>query len=140
VKSKGKDRVEKTFNKAVEQIPVVNVLYKPVVQVLEMFRRDDREEMQGMGVVFCTFGARHGAGFLGLLVSPEIYRLAAEDCHVVYVPTSPVPMSGGVVFVPVRAVHRVEMDVDDLMQIYLSIGVMAPKVIPQQYTVSKVAE
>ena len=53
--------------------------------------------------------------------------------QVVYLPTSPVPMSGGIIFAPVESVHKVDMKVDDLMQIYFSIGVMSPKVIPQKY-------
>ena len=35
-----------------------------------------------------------------------------------------------------NSVHRVDMQVDDLMKIYFSIGVMSSKVIPGQYMVS----
>jgi uncharacterized membrane protein len=45
-------------------------------------------------------------------------------------------MSGGVVFAAADSVHRVDMQVDDLMKIYFSIGVMSSKVIPDQYVVS----
>ena len=33
LKSVGKERIENTFNAAVERIPLVNVLYRPVAQV-----------------------------------------------------------------------------------------------------------
>ena len=52
-----------------------------------------------------------------------------------YVPTSPLPMSGAVVFAAADSVHRVDMQVDDLMKICLSIGVMSSKVIRDQYVV-----
>ena len=136
VKSKGRNTVEQALNAAVERIPLVNVLYKPVVQVVEMFKRDEEDEMKRMKVVYCAFGRERGGGFLGLLVSPDVYRFGGQEYHVVYVPTSPVPMSGGVVFVPTDAVQKVDMQVEDLMQIYFSIGVMSAKVIPEQYVAS----
>ena len=76
-----------------------------------------------------------GAGFLGLLVSDQVYRFNGQACQIVYVPTSPLPMSGAVVFAAADSVHRVDMQVDDLMKICFSIGGMSSKVIPHQYVV-----
>jgi uncharacterized membrane protein len=131
----GKKRIEKTFNAAVERIPLVSVLYRPVVQVVDMLQRDPADKLQGMSVVYCAFGGEGGAGFLGLLVSDHVYRFNGQACQIVYVPTSPVPMSGAVVFAAAESVRRVDMQVDDLMKICLSIGVMSSQVIPDQYVV-----
>jgi uncharacterized membrane protein len=100
-----------------------------------MVQRDPADKLQGMSVVYCAFGREGGAGFLGLLVSDRVYRFNGQACQIVYVPTSPVPMSGAVVFAAADSVHRVDMQVDELMKIYLSIGVMSSKVIPDQYVV-----
>jgi uncharacterized membrane protein len=135
LKSVGKKRIEKAFSGAVERIPLVNVLYRPVAQVVDLLQRKPTDTMQGMSVVYCAFGGEGGAGFLGLLVSDEFYRFNGQRCQIVYVPTSPVPMSGAVVFAAAGSVHRVDMQVDDLMKICLSIGVMSSKVIPDQYVV-----
>jgi len=131
--SLGRNEVEKRFHSLVEQIPIVNILYKPVVQVVDMLKGDGQDEMKGMHVVYCSFGAEGGAGFLGLLVSDDVYRFGDREYKIVYIPTSPVPMSGGIIFAPAASVHKVEMHVDDLMQIYFSIGVMSSKVIPEKY-------
>jgi uncharacterized membrane protein len=135
LKSVGKKRIEKTFHAAMERIPLVNVLYRPVAQVVEMLQRDPTDKLQGMNVVYCAFGREGGAGFLGLLVSDQVYRFNGQACQIVYVPTSPLPMSGAVVFAAADSVHRVDMQVDDLMKICFSIGVMSSKVIPHQYAV-----
>ena len=135
LKSVGKKRIEKTFHAAMERIPLVNVLYRPVAQVVDMLQRDPSDKLQGMNVVYCAFGHEGGAGFLGLLVSDQIYRFNGQACHIVYVPTSPVPMSGAVVFAAADSVQQVDMQVDDLMKIYFSIGVLSSKVIPDQYVV-----
>lgn len=131
--SMGRSEVEKTFHSMVEQIPIVNTLYKPVVQVVDMLKGEGQDEMKGMHVVYCSFGSEGGAGFLGLLVSDDVYRFGDRDYQIVYIPTSPVPMSGGIIFAPVASIHKVDMHVDALMQIYFSIGVMSPNVIPEKY-------
>jgi uncharacterized membrane protein len=135
LKSVGKKRIEKAFAGAVERIPLVNVLYRPVAQVIDLLQRERTDTIQGMSVVYCAFGGEGGAGFLGLLVSDQLYRFNGRACHIVYVPTSPLPLSGVVVFAAADSVHRVDMQVDGLMKIYLSIGVMSSKVIPDQYVV-----
>ena len=94
--------------------------------------------MQNMAVVFCTFGAQQGAGFLALRASSKVFRFRDQDCFIVYIPTSPIPMSGGIIFVPCDAVSEVEMSFDELMQIYLSLGVVAGSVVPERYTASGV--
>ena len=88
-----------------------------------------------MNVVYCAFGGEAGAGFLGLLTSDQVYRFNGQACQIVYVPTSPLPMSGLVVFAAADSVQHVDMKVDDLMKICFSIGVMSSKVIPNQYVV-----
>jgi len=135
LKSVGKQRLEMTFHAAMERVPLVNVLYRPIAQVVEMLQGDSADKMQGMKVVYCAFGGEGGAGFLGLLVSDHVYRFNGQVCQVVYVPTSPLPMSGAVIFAAADSVHRVHMQVDELMKICFSIGVMSSKVIPAQYVV-----
>ena len=136
VKSVGKNTVAKAFHAVVERVPLVNILYKPVAQVVDMLKQDGKDEVKGMNVVYCAFGGDGGAGVLGLLVSNHVYRFAGREYQIVYIPTSPVPMSGGILFAPVKTVHPVDMTVDDLMQIYFSIGVMSSKIIPEKYDVS----
>jgi uncharacterized membrane protein len=132
----GKKRFETAFNAAMERIPLVNVLYKPVSQVVDLVQRRPTDSVEGMSVVYCSFGREGCGGFLGLLVSDRVYRFNGQACQLVYVPTSPLPMSGVTVFAAVDSVHRVDMQVDDLMKIALSIGVMSSSVIPDRYVVA----
>jgi uncharacterized membrane protein len=135
LKSAGKKRIEKAFSGVVERIPLVNILYRPVAQVVDLLQREPTDAIQGMSVVYCALGGEKGAGFLGLLVSDRVYRFNGQACQVVYVPTSPLPLSGALVFAAADSVQRVDMQVDDVMKIYLSIGVMSSKVIPDEYVV-----
>lgn len=133
VKSAARYRVESFLHETLNQVPVVSSIYGPVSQVVSMLKRDEESDMKAMSVVYCEFGMQHGGGFLAFLSSEKIYRFGGVDSYIVYIPTSPVPMSGGIVFVPVKAVTKVDMEVEHLMQIYLSLGVMSEAVVPDQY-------
>jgi uncharacterized membrane protein len=135
VKTTAKHRAENLMTTVMERVPILKSIYGPVAQVVGMMKGSDESQMKSMSVVYCGFGAEHGGGFLALLAGPEIYRFTEQECHLVYIPTSPVPMSGGIVFVPKDQIQEVDMDLDQLMQIYFSLGVMATKTVPQQYRV-----
>jgi len=136
VKSAARYGIKEGLDATINRIPLMSTIYGPVSQVVDMVKKDDRDEMKAMRVVYCDFGKEHGGGFLGLQASENVFRFGDQDCRLVYIPTSPLPMSGGLVFVPAKAVRSVEMEVDDLMQIYLSLGVLSSKVVPERYNAS----
>ncbi len=126
-------RWEQAINGVMQRIPIIRSVYGPVAQVVSLVSRTDANEMKSMQVVYIEFGEGEAAGMLGLLASPHPFRFRRQVCFVVYIPTSPVPMSGGIVFVPVERCHPVAMSVEQLMQIYFSLGVMAEKAVPETY-------
>jgi uncharacterized membrane protein len=133
VRATARFKFQQLFDSLINHIPIVRSFYGPLAQVVELFKKRDPQEMRNMSVVFCTFGDHQGGGFLGLRASPKVFHFRDRSCFIIYIPTSPVPMSGGIVFVPTDAVQEVEMEFDDLVQIYLSLGVVAGSVVPEQY-------
>ena len=134
-----RQRLENAVHGTVNRLPIISSIYKPVSQVVGMLKGDENQDIRNMKVIFCTFGVTEGGGFLALQASPEVYRFAEQECFAIYIPTSPVPMSGGIVFVPTKSVHAVEMTVDDLMKIYFSAGVLSSQVIGDAHRVAKSA-
>lgn len=133
VKSTAKYKLAKAFDTVIKRIPIIKSIYKPVSQVVEMLRQDDQSEIQRMRVVYCRLGQDYGGGFLGLRASENLYRFGSRECYVVYIPTAPVPMSGGILFIPVDDVLPIDMEVEDLIQICVSLGVMTSNVVPAKY-------
>lgn len=133
VKATAKGKVEEAVHDTIEGIPIVSAIYKPVAQVVGMLKSDEKSEMKGMRVVLCSFGETKGGGFLGLLASPEMFHMFGQDCRLIYIPTSPVPMSGGLIFVPDKAVEPVDMSIDNVMKMYFSLGVLSSQVVPDEY-------
>ncbi|GMV79357.1 MAG: hypothetical protein AMXMBFR7_05410 [Planctomycetota bacterium] len=123
--------LEAIFNGLLNRIPIFRSIYKPVSQVVGLMKGSGEQDLAKMSVCTCTFGAGGSAGFLGLLANRETYRMGGQEMLLVYVPTSPVPMSGGLIFAPKDSVQIIpEMSVDDLMKVYLSLGVLTPQVMP----------
>lgn len=60
LKSVGKKRIERAFHATMERIPLVNVLYGPVVRGVDMLQRDPTDKLQGTKVVYCAFGGEGG--------------------------------------------------------------------------------
>jgi uncharacterized membrane protein len=130
VKSKTQHRMDEWFRVLVDRIPLVKSIYGTAAQVVGMLKRDDANQLQGLSVVYCAFGDPAGAGFLALLATPETFIFGGREFRMVYIPTAPIPMSGAVICVPSTSVTPMDMTVDSLMQVYFSMGIMAPQAVP----------
>jgi uncharacterized membrane protein len=127
VRTQAKQQLNRGIDRLVERLPVVRSIYKPVAQVVRLFASDEGKDFQGMSVVACRFGGSNGPDLLGLMTSPKTFVVAGERRHLVYLPTSPLPMSGGLVLIPAeKLVPMPEISVDELMQIFFSLGVVTP--------------
>ena len=112
------------------RIPLIRAVYKPVSQMVKLLAGDGEDKMKGMRVVACRIGGPGGVDVLGLVTTPQTYDVGGCVRQLVYLPTSPVPMSGGLLLVPADTLIAMpDISVDELMQIYLSLGVVMPEAI-----------
>ena len=130
VEAGAKNLVQRLMDLAMQRIPIIGSIYGTSKQLVTLFEKKDPEKIQGMKAVFCFFGEKTGAGLLALLVSPERYSINGRNFHIVIVPTAPVPVGGGLFFVPVEMVQPTDVSVEGLMSIYVSMGVSAPQFLP----------
>lgn len=130
-KSMARNRITGAFRAAINHIPVVKGIYSTSSQLIGMLRKDQGSDLEGMSVVFCSFGDQPGGGFLALMPSPDVYRFEGQEYRVVYVPCSPLPMSGGIIFVPVEKVTKIDMSPEQMMRIYFSLGILTSQVLPK---------
>jgi len=134
----GRERMGDLLQRAVSHIPLLGSVYNSAAQVVRLVGQQKADHLETARVVFCYFGNEgSGVGILGLQVSEQTFQMNGSECVIVYVPTSPLPMSGGIIFAPKETVFPVEMSVDALMQIYLSIGVLAGSVVPDRYRLGR---
>ncbi|HMP01020.1 MAG TPA: DUF502 domain-containing protein [Gemmatales bacterium] len=122
--------IQPLLGKLFKHIPVLGPLYGTAEQVVDMLQPQEQGDLKKMKAVFVRFGGESGCGFLALLVSSEPRRINNQDYLIVIVPTAPVPVGGGLLFVPATAVEDAQLSVDALMSIYVSMGVSAGQFLP----------
>jgi uncharacterized membrane protein len=135
VKTRAKSIIQNYIDRLFSRVPLIRSIYSPVSRVVRLATERGQGapgDLSSMSVVSCRFGAgEYGVDVLALLASQHIYNIAGERRRLVYLPTAPIPMSGGLVLVPELAITAVpEMKVDDLLKIYMSLGALAPEVMP----------
>jgi uncharacterized membrane protein len=115
----------------VRRIPVVGSIYDIADRFVTMFDKKDDPALKSMTPVWCCFGGEGGTAVLALLPSPEPVRIDAHLYLGILIPSAPVPVGGGLLFVPVGWVKHADFGVDGLTSIYVSMGVAAPSVLAQ---------
>jgi uncharacterized membrane protein len=144
IRSQARRSMEGAFDSFMTSVPLFRSVYKPVARIVRMASSEHTaDELAAMSVVMCDLGGAGGENLpagagvmksLALLTSPESYIFAGQRRKLVYFPTSPVPMTGYLLFLPEDAVTAVPgMQVAQLMKVYISLGALAPENIPGRF-------
>lgn len=80
-----------------------------------------------MSPVWCFFGGDKGAAVLALLASTKPVIIGKEEYMGILVPSAPVPVGGALIYVPASWIKPAEGGVENLMNVYVSMGVTPPK-------------
>jgi len=116
--------LEALLNGIVQRIPVVRGVYDLVQRFVGLLGpQRDADGLRSMSPVWLHFGGAGGAAVLGLLSTPEPVRLGDADYLAVLVPTAPVPVGGGLLYVPAAWVTPAEVGIEGLTSIYVSMGI-----------------
>lgn len=107
----------------VHRIPLARGIYGVVKKFVDLLAQRDEEGMRSMRPVWLHFGGVGGAAVLGLLSTPEPVRMGELDYLAVLVPTAPVPVGGGLLYVPAGWVTPAEVGLEGLTSIYVSMGI-----------------
>ena len=112
----------------VMQIPFIRGIYSGTRQFLETFSGDSTKAFRK--VVLFEY-PREGLWTMGLLTGDargEVAERTPQDMVSVFVPTTPNPTSGWLIFVPVDSVQELDMSVDEAFKMIISGGVLTPGV------------
>ncbi|MCD6732060.1 MAG: DUF502 domain-containing protein [Burkholderiaceae bacterium] len=112
-----------TTDAVMMRIPVVRNVYEMANRFVGLLARRDPQGMGSMSPVWLHFGGVGGAAVLGLLSTPEPVRVGELDYLAVLVPTAPVPVGGGLIYVPSDWVQAADVGIDGLTSIYVSMGI-----------------
>lgn len=114
------------FERLINQLPLVRNLYSSVKQVTDFVLSE--REIEFTRVVAIEY-PRVGIWSLGFVTSDSIHTLRnslGEEMISVFVPTSPMPMTGFTVNLRKREAIDMELTVDQAIQFIVSCGVVCP--------------
>lgn len=113
-------------DRLVQRIPVVRTIYDVVQKLVALFAHKEGDELKSMSPVWLYFGGKGQGGgtvVLGLLSTPQPVLLGGKPYMGVLVPTAPVPVGGGLLYVPPEWIEPAEVGMEGLTSIYVSMGV-----------------
>ncbi len=124
VQTRFRQRLEGGLDGLLSRIPGLGALYRPLAQFVRMMGQSPGGEMSGMSVVSVSFGDHVEA--LALLTSPRLHDFGQGPRYLILIPTAPVPVGGGMLFVEASRVKPVpSMGVDDLAKLYVTMGTLS---------------
>lgn len=115
------------FDALVRRIPVVSSVYDLSKRFTSLVDTKGNGDLKGMSPVWCFFGGDAGAAVLALLASPQPVMIGTERYMGVLVPSAPVPVGGALIYVPASWIKPADGGVENLMNVYVSMGVTPPK-------------
>jgi len=114
----------KFLNVTLRRIPLVGSLYDFASGFVGLLDKK-QGDIGAMSAVWCFFGGE-GVAVLALAPSAEPVTIDGRKYIAVLVPTSPVPIGGGLVYVPVEWVKPANFGIEKLTEIYVSMGLTPP--------------
>lgn len=111
------------LNLVLSRIPLVRNVYDLINRFVDMLGQRDEEGLKSMSAVWVTFGGPGGVKVLALLSTPEPVMLDGQAYMAVIVPTAPVPVGGGLLYVPQASVVPADVGMEAVTSIYVSMGV-----------------
>ena len=122
--------VARILDGVLRRIPLVGTVWDMAQRMVGLLQQPEQQGVRSMTPVWCHFGGPGGASALALLSSAEPVLVAGRPCLAVLVPTAPVPIGGGLLFVPQEWVSPASIGAEAVTSIYVSMGVTAPKYLP----------
>jgi len=118
------------FNSLVDnilmRIPIIGSVYQLSRRFVSVVDTQDEGGLKNMEPVWCFFGGDNGAAVLALLPSKDPVSLGSGDYVAILVPSAPVPVGGALVYVPTSWIKPAQVGIDELISIYVSMGMTPP--------------
>ena len=111
---------------AVDRMPLIRTLYSGTKQVFETVMGAKSQAFRD--VVMFEY-PRPGLWTMGFVASPalrEVREKLGEDAVNVFLPTTPSPTNGILLFIPVKDLHFMNLSVEEAFKMILSGGILTP--------------
>ncbi len=116
----------KLSERILNRMPVIRSIYGPTKQIFEMVLAQKGTAFRDVVMVQFPRLGNWSIGFITGVTEGEVQELTEDEVVNVYVPTTPNPTSGYLIFVPRREVIPLSMTVEEGIKLVVSGGLVMP--------------
>lgn len=116
------DRVVKLINKWVEKIPLINKVYVAILQISEALLGGQREVFKYAVLIEYPKKGIYSIGFVTQDTRGAPQEAIADDVISIFIPTTPNPTSGYLLFVPKQDCTFLDLSVEEALKLIISAG------------------
>ena len=121
--------LQQLADRTLRRIPLLGSLYDMAERVVGLLDRRQQADLRAMSPVWCFFGEdATGVAVLALAPSSETLEIEGRPYRAVLVPTAPVPIGGGLLYLPAAWVRPAHVGIDRVIGTYVSMGMTPPVV------------
>jgi uncharacterized membrane protein len=110
----------------VNRMPVIRTLYGGIKQVFETIMASKSQAFREAVMLEYPRRGVWSIGFVTGVSQGEVQRMTDEETINVFVPTTPNPTSGYLLFVPKKELKFLKMSVEDAIKLIVSAGIITP--------------
>mgnify|MGYP003676773329 CR=1 FL=1 len=111
-----------------DRMPLVRTVYKALKQIFETVLAEQNSSFKQAGLIEYPRKGIWSIVFIATETKGEVDKLLPENETIaVFLPTTPNPTSGFLLFVPRKDIHYLEMSVEEAAKMVISAGLVAPE-------------
>ncbi|MGD8339250.1 MAG: DUF502 domain-containing protein, partial [Gammaproteobacteria bacterium] len=120
-------RLVHMYERILDRIPLVRSVYGAVKHFAEIVFSEDGTSFKKVLLIEYPRPGLYSLCFLTSENPREVQHRTGEEVVTVFLPTTPNPTSGFMLFVPRKDTVELDMAVDDALKLIISLGVVVPK-------------
>ena len=122
----------KAGERVLDKMPVVRSIYGAIKQIMETVMSTNSDSFREVVLVEYPRKKIWVIGFVTGETKGEVQNLNDETLINVFIPTTPNPTSGFLLFVPKKDLIYMKMKVEDAVKMVISGGIVTPKMKPNK--------
>jgi uncharacterized membrane protein len=120
-------RLVGAYERLLDRIPLVRSIYASVKHFAEIVFSEDGTSFKKVLLIEYPRKGIYSLCFLTSEQPREVQHRTGEEVVTVFLPTTPNPTSGFMMFVPRKDITELDMAVDDALKMIISLGIVVPR-------------
>lgn len=120
-------RLVNSYESVLARIPLVRTIYSAVKHFAEIVLSDSNSSFKKVLLIEYPRKGLYSLAFQTSEEPPEVQAATGDEVVTVFLPTTPNPTSGFMLFVPRDGVSELDMPVEDALKMIISLGVIVPE-------------